>query len=153
MQSEARINEMLDRLIHREGGYVNDPDDPGGETKYGISKRSYPDLDIAALTVEQARDIYWRDFVRPARIDQIRHRDVAEQILDWYVNSGVKGIRSLQKALGVASDGVIGPETLSALNKLKDARMIFHERLRFYAKLRKPKFMLGWINRLIDMGL
>ena len=49
-------------VLENEGGYVNDPADPGGETKYGISKRSYPALDIKNLTVEQATAIYLRDF-------------------------------------------------------------------------------------------
>ena len=52
----------FDRLIWHEGGYANDPDDPGGETNWGISKRAYPNLVIKALTREQAREIYQRDF-------------------------------------------------------------------------------------------
>ena len=53
---------VLDDLIEREGGYVNDPDDPGGETKFGISKRAYPHLDIKNLTEEHAADIYYNDY-------------------------------------------------------------------------------------------
>ena len=54
----AEFKLAIPRVITNEGGYVNDPDDPGGETKYGISKRSYPALDIKNLTVEQATAIY-----------------------------------------------------------------------------------------------
>jgi len=49
-------------ILRHEGGYVNNPNDPGGETKYGISKRSYPNVDIKNLTPEQALEIYHRDF-------------------------------------------------------------------------------------------
>ena len=52
----------FEHLLRWEGGYVDDPDDLGGETKYGITKRRYPDLDIGALTAEEARRIYRRDF-------------------------------------------------------------------------------------------
>ena len=57
-QMNLNFEDAFDRLISHEGGYVNDPLDPGGETKFGISKRSYPTLDIAALTREDARAIY-----------------------------------------------------------------------------------------------
>jgi lysozyme family protein len=49
-------------VVGLEGGHVRDPRDPGGETKWGISKRSYPHLDIAALTLEDAQEIYRRDY-------------------------------------------------------------------------------------------
>ena len=52
----------FDHLLRWEGGYVNTPDDLGGETKYGLTKRRYPDLDIAAPTIEEARAMYRRDF-------------------------------------------------------------------------------------------
>ena len=52
----------FEKLIGHEGGYVNDARDPGGETKYGISKRAYPDEDIAGLTLERAKQIYRRDY-------------------------------------------------------------------------------------------
>ena len=48
--------------LQREGGHVNDPDDPGGETNFGLSKRAYPYLDIAGLTLDQATHIYRRDY-------------------------------------------------------------------------------------------
>ena len=51
------FDEAFDTLIGHEGGYSNDPRDPGGETRYGISKRAYPDVNIATLTLEQAKFI------------------------------------------------------------------------------------------------
>ena len=51
------FNEIIEKVLEHEGGYVNDPKDLGGETKYGITKRFYPDIDIKNLTIEQAKDI------------------------------------------------------------------------------------------------
>jgi len=58
-------------VLKREGGYVDDPTDRGGETKYGISKRSYPQLDIKNLTLEQALEIYRKDYWKPSRVEKL----------------------------------------------------------------------------------
>ena len=77
----------FDRLIGAEGGYVNHPEDPGGETKFGISKRAYPDVNIASLTREDAREIYRRDYWGRARCDEY-HPAIGFQLFDAAVNSG-----------------------------------------------------------------
>lgn len=61
----------IKKVVLREGGYVNDPKDPGGETKYGVSKKAYPNLDIARLTVDEAIEIYKNDYWIPARVDSL----------------------------------------------------------------------------------
>jgi lysozyme family protein len=83
------FEQAIELLLAIEGGYVNDPDDPGGETKYGISKRSYPHLDIENLTVEEAKAIYHRDFWTPiaAVVNEPRLRILA---FDTAVHSGVQ---------------------------------------------------------------
>lgn len=58
-------------MINREGVYVNDPYDPGGETKYGICKRSYPNLNIKELTLEEAKKIYHRDFWKRGKFEDV----------------------------------------------------------------------------------
>src|SRR5574343_326744 len=65
------FDQAFDRLIGHEGGYVFDPHDPGGETKFGISKRAYPALDIAALTLADAKAIYRRDYWDGAQCDRL----------------------------------------------------------------------------------
>ena len=99
------FNAAFDRLIGHEGGYVNHPSDPGGETKYGISRRSYPGEDIAGLTLERAKLIYARDFWGPAGCDVVP--DAAKfELFDMAVNSGVKAaVRNLQRAVGETDDG------------------------------------------------
>jgi len=77
----------FDRLMGHEGGYVNDPNDPGGETKWGISKRSYPALNIKQLTREDAKVIYYRDFWKRINGDLL-HKAISFQLFDFAVNSG-----------------------------------------------------------------
>lgn len=109
-------------LAELEGGYVNRPDDPGGETKFGISKRSYPHLDIAALTLEDAQAIYHRDYWLRLRCDEIDDQDIATKLLSFGVVMGKRwGVRCLQRALRAArsrvvEDGYIGPKTIAAAN-------------------------------------
>ena len=85
-----------------EGGYVNDPADPGGETRYGISKRAHPDVDIKSLTLDQAKDIYRRDYWQPASCDRMPER-IGHLVFDCAVHHGVKtAIKLLQRAITVS---------------------------------------------------
>jgi len=143
------FNTAFDRIIGHEGGYVNNPSDPGGETKWGISKRSYPNLLIHDLTEEDARNIYKRDFwdVVPTT-DELRF-----QLFDFAVNSGIHiAIRYLQRALGVADDGYFGPISQLALTKYSEHELIMKlnaERLEFMTKLNGwNEFGRGWARRI-----
>lgn len=147
------VEGMIERLIQREGGYVHHPADPGGETKYGISKRSYPDLDIQDLSRTEARDIYERDFYQRFSLARVSDPRAAEWLLDWLVHSGPSAIRHVQRELGVTVDGQIGPQTLTALNRLADPKDILRWRMKFLVNLTKHPFISGWINRLIKLGL
>lgn len=141
----------FDKLISHEGGYVNNPKDPGGETKFGISKRSYPHLDIAALTLADARAIYKRDYWDRAQCDSLPP-GVAFEVFDTAVNSGIgQAIRFLQRAVGVADDGVAGPMTMAAVRRrdpeVVQARFI-GERLDFMTRLTTwDTFGKGWTRR------
>ena len=95
--------------------------DLGGLTKFGISKKSYPNLDIAGLTIEQAISIYKRDFWDKIMGDQIKFFPVAYAIFDQAINRGVvTAIINAQKVVGVKQDGVMGPMTLAAINAKTD---------------------------------
>lgn len=148
------FDEAFDRLISHEGGYVNHPDDPGGETKFGISKRSYPSVDIAALTRDQARDIYRRDFWDRIQGDDL-HDGVAFQTFDFAVNSGIEtAVRHLQRSLGVADDGIWGPVSAAAARATSETDQIMRlnaERLDFMRKLRAwESFGRGWAGRIAE---
>ena len=144
------FDRAFDRLISHEGGYVNNPKDPGGETKFGISKRSYPDVDIKNLRVEDAKFIYQRDFwdVLSDKIDPA----VKFQAFDFAVNSGIQtAIRKLQKAVGVADDGHWGSASVNAVasKNVNDVLMLFiAERLDFWTSLSTwQEFGKGWARR------
>lgn len=142
----------FDRLLGHEGGYVNDPKDPGGETKWGISKRSYPDLDIKNLSRDDAKAIYLRDFWN--RVDADRLPDgVAFQMFDFAVNSGIEtAVRYLQRALGVADDGHWGPVSRAAAAGMSETDMIMllnAERLDFMTRCKNwPDHGRGWARRI-----
>ena len=147
-----RFDVFIERLLSHEGGYVNHPSDPGGETKWGISKRSYPNVDIARLTREQAIAIYRRDFWEKSRADDLPPA-VGFQLLDAAVNSGIgQATRWLQVAAGVADDGVIGPATLGALRIADPNDLVMRfcaERLDFMTRLSTwPQFGKGWARRI-----
>lgn len=141
----------FERAMKSEGGYVFNSNDPGGETRWGISKRSYPAVDIKSLTREGAKAIYFRDFWTPCCVE------VADalkfQLFDAAVNHGIgNAIRMLQKAVGVADDGHWGPFSMAAYSKMElyDAAMLFlAERLDFMRKLNKFQFFgSGWVGRI-----
>lgn len=142
----------FERLMGHEGGYVNHPNDPGGETNWGISKRSYPHVDIKNLTLATAKTIYLKDFwsllgeADPA---------IKFQVFDFAVNSGIQtALRKLQAAIGVADDGNWGPVSAARLAELdkNDVLMRFiAQRLRFWASLSVwPTFGRGWTRRAAD---
>jgi len=125
------VHDIADEIIAREGGYVNDPDDPGGATKYGVTihtmRRLGLDLDgdgdvdardVRRLTRAQARDIFVRHYFHRPRIDDLPEA-IQPSVFDMYVNAGAHAVRILQRLLcdmgqRVAVDGVIGPQTIAA---------------------------------------
>lgn len=125
-----------------EGGYLsaseaNRVGDPGGETKYGISKRSYPHLDIASLTPAQAEAIYRADFwPHFAALPAL----VAFVAFDWGINSGPVRARRVAFAAVAAHPG----------NPLAAASEVLAERRKFLTRLgrRRPKVVRGWLNRI-----
>lgn len=116
-----------------EGGYVNDPNDPGGETKYGISKRSHPQLDIANLTEADAKAIYERDYWQASGADELLW-PLSLAHFDSAVNAGVGQARSwLQAAAG-------------------DVSVYLALRLEFYTKLTHwPHYGAAWTRRVADL--
>ena len=156
------FDQAFDILVNpqHEGGYVNDPKDPGGETKYGISKRAYPSEDIANLTLERAKTIYARDYWGPAGCDGLPDC-IKYQMFDIAVNTSAPGhpttaIKCLQRAIGADVDGVMGPNTLMRAQSLPPVSL--HSRfcaqiIRYYTGLSpdlKVRFISGWMNRLAD---
>ncbi|WP_340617215.1 glycoside hydrolase family 108 protein [Xenorhabdus entomophaga] len=143
-------------LLPVEGGYVNDPHDRGGETQYGISKRSYPQLDIRALTQADATAIYYRDFWQQAGCERVP-AGISLVLFDSAVQHGVvSAIRLLQRAVAVRDDGILGSKTRDAIAAIAPDYLLhrlMNQRARYYAQIiaRNPlqqRFLNGWFNRL-----
>jgi lysozyme family protein len=146
------FNEAFARLMLFEGGYVNDPADPGGETKYGISKRSYPGEDIRNLTQARAQQIYLSDYWGPAGCDSIPLQ-AKYLVFDMAVHSGVRtAVMAVQTICGVVPDGKFGPVTaqaVQAMNGDKFAARFLGSRLDSLTKLPTwGNFGKGWARRI-----
>jgi lysozyme family protein len=129
---------------------VNDPMDPGGETNWGISKRSYPNVDIKDLTRDGAKAIYFTDFWQATKglPDAVRW-----QAFDFAINSGIQtAIRKLQQTVGATDDGHWGPMSAAALAKLdlSDVLMSYAAiRMEFMTGLKNwPSAGKGWTRRM-----
>ena len=146
------FDQAFTKLLGAEGGYTCNPADPGGETNWGISKRSYPDVDIKALTQEQAKSIYMHDYWQPCQIELLPE-EVQYDMFDAAVNSGNRqAVKFLQKAAGVLDDGILGKITLAACTNtpgyVLSARFNGH-RLQFMSALPAwDQFSRGWANRI-----
>jgi len=135
------FNFCVDQVLKHEGGYVNDPRDPGGETNFGISKRAYPTLNIKALTKEQAIEVYRRDYW--ARIDKT-FPELNLLVFDSAVNQGVSAANAFVN-------------TIKLMN-LKTSS----ERIKYYSMLRENRYKAnknfqifgkGWLARLNDVTI
>ena len=157
----ADFDAAVTKTLEREGGgaFTDDPTDRGGATKYGISQRAYPDLDIANLTEEKAREIYRHDYWNRMRGDDIASQAIAENIFDLCVNMGVKtGSKLAQLSLDIVpADGIIGPQSLGVINgadeSLFKARFAIAKMQRYADICNKDssqkRFLLGWLNRTL----
>lgn len=148
----ADFQKLIERVLIHEGGYVNDPSDPGGETRWGISKRAYPDGDITRLSRERAIELYRRDYWAPIKGEELPPV-IAFQVLDAAVNHGTsRAIKWLQQAVGADDDGVLGPKTMLAVKTTPQLDLLarFNSvRLEFYAGLPTwANYGRGWAKRV-----
>ncbi len=137
-------------VVDREGLLSDHPSDPGGLTKYGISQRAYPHLDIRNLSRADAIHIYQRDYLVKYKLHELSNAQNAEILLDWFVNGAT--VKATQKAVAATQDGVIGPETLKAWDDADPHRLLL-ARLDYYVNIVKHPFLRGWVNRLKLLGL
>ena len=155
------FDEIIEQVIKHEGGLVDDPNDAGGETNFGISKRAYPDEDIKELTVERAKELYKRDYWDRFKCGQLPDR-IRHIYFDMCVNmGGGRATKILQEACNsknsnkIDVDGGIGKNTIKASANLEDFRLRAY-RVMFYAELvmKKPdqiKFWVGWFKRSCEV--
>lgn len=166
----ADFGAFLPIVLKFEGGYVDDPDDPGGETNKGITMATFrlcshellgvaPTSDnLKALTNAQAGTIYKARYWDAIQGDSINLQDLANIVCDFYVNAGTHATTLLQQVMNgmganLAVDGKIGPASIQVLNGL-DEKRVFRQykqgRIRYYQSLgqKYPRFLQGWLNRV-----
>ena len=141
-------------VIGEEGGYSNDPNDPGGETNFGICKRDHPDVDIKNLTLDGAKQIY-----RPGYWDTIKGDELpwpmCLYLFDASVNQGAEIARKiLQRALQTIQDGVLGPQTMALAAKSNEwhaARVMAFRAIRYQSTRNFDIDGEGWLTRLFEV--
>ena len=154
------FNEIIEVVLHHEGGYVNDPKDPGGETNFGIAKRSHPDVDIKNLTKDGAKEIYKEHYWDRNKVEDLPE-DLRHIYFDMCVNQGRgRAVKIMQRAANAKGadlvvDGGMGPKTIAAMDGVELQRVRAY-RVKYYADLvtRKPdleKFYFGWFRRALEV--
>jgi lysozyme family protein len=166
----AKFELFLPILLKHEGGYVNHPDDPGGETNMGITMATFKQAskkllgleptseNLKALDAQQAGVIYRRLYWDRIKGDELTLQELANLLCDFYVNAGSHAIKTLQYVLrsmgsGIAADGHMGTETMRALQSYDPVtvyRALKARRIQYYKDkgVAKPMFLAGWLNRV-----
>ncbi|MPW30476.1 peptidoglycan-binding protein [Agarivorans sp. B2Z047] len=146
-------------VLVQEGGHSDHPDDLGGETYLGLSRKAFPKLDFSTLTKEKAAAIYHRDYWRAAYCPKLPEA-IALCVFDGAVQHGaVRAVTLLQDVLGLKQDGIIGPQTQRAATESNQQWLISRyilRRARLYTRIlrKRPEqvaFIEGWFNRLRDL--
>jgi lysozyme family protein len=165
---QSQFSNVAPLIIKAEGDKdVDEVDDQGGQTKYGISQSAYPNLDIANLTEPEALVILEKDYWNKYKVSQIVNQAIANQVFFMLVNMGEDhAIRIVQVSINacgrgiirVAVDGVMGPSTILALNSISDnwlSNRIRLEAIRYYLQVTdannsQVKFFRGWVRRALN---
>lgn len=161
-------SEKLIPIIHKwEGGYSNHPNDSGGCTMKGITintfKKYFGDektcSDLRNITNEQWIYVFEKGYWNPCKADKINNQTIANIIVDWAWGSGVKtAIKKIQQILNIEDDGVVGNQTLNAINSSNQEELfnnIYNTRENYYYNIcdnnpSQKVFLKGWLNRLKD---
>jgi lysozyme family protein len=160
LSAEDRFDACLDRVLAAEGGFVNNPADPGGATNLGITQRTLSEFrdaevteeDVRALTRAEAREIYRARYWIPMRCADLP-AGIDLMVFDFGVNAGPgRSVRLLQRSAGVTADGAVGPITLASvqacrpsdlITRLAEGRMAYYKGLESF-----PTFGRGWTRRV-----
>jgi lysozyme family protein len=169
------FEEAFEKVLDIEGGYSDHEDDPGGKTKYGITeavaRRNGYKGDMRDLTPDEAKEIYYHEFWLNHNYNKIKNRDIAIEMFDQAVNMGQSTAnRNLQKSNNLLTaakdiypitvDGVIGPQTLRAINHCSKPIALFNVlngyQIKHYINLAEnsnkyKSFIAGWANNRIEI--
>lgn len=162
----TQYDDIITSILKREGAFVDDPDDPGGITNYGITVKSLSEHrghpatadDIRRLTPSDARAFYYEMYIVKPGFDKLP-MVIAPIVIDCGVNNGrERATKWLQQAVGVVPDGKLGPRTLAALNGVVTKNVvhsIIRIRMDAYVDLalansKLMKFLKGWTRRALE---
>ena len=160
-------DDIIQRIIQREGGFVDDPADPGGATKFGITARTLSDwrnrpvatADVQFLSAAEAHEIYRDRYLLRPGIGLVEPMALREAVLDAAVQFGARrAIQMLQRALGVEDDGIIGAVTREAMKNAGERAGLARfaaERVRAYGRTitdnpKLARFAAGWAKRAAE---
>lgn len=159
----AKFDRYAPKLSIWEGGFANNPADKGGPTNKGVTLTTFRRFfgnwntvdDLRRMTEEQWRKVM-RSYWDRCCADDIRNQSIAEMLVDWHINAGTAGIKTWQRSVGLAADGIVGPQSLAVLNAPDAEQTFAHiKRVRegYYQQIvqRNPSqiiFLKGWLNRV-----
>jgi lysozyme family protein len=162
----GRFLDIYKIVIEYEGGYVNHPNDPGGETYKGISRRAHPNWEGWKLIDQKkpvpenlVQEFYHENYWKRLRGDEMPY-PVGEYLFDFGVNAGItRAVIIVQRALNVTTDGVLGPVTMKAIQQQDPQKLMYEllrQRINYYTDITMRKsqfqvFFLGWIRRTIEV--
>ena len=151
-------------ILKWEGGFSSDPLDKGGATNKGVTIATFRQFygqdktvrDLKALTDAQWDHIFKTGYWDKWRANEIKDQSVANALVDWVYHSGIHGIREPQKILGVTADGIVGPITLAAVNKMHPKELFWKVQAARHAFVEgivqrdatQQRFITGWKNRI-----
>lgn len=173
----AKIEKLVDFILKWEGGYSDHPNDPGGATNMGVTIGTMKSLglkydknndkkidkkDVKLITKQDAIDIMKVHYWDKVKADQITSQAVANILVDWFWMSGTNASKGIQRLVGVTDDGIIGKNSLAAINETikkdeeKFVEQLYKARKQFYTNIinrnkKLESFRKGWTNRLNDL--
>ncbi len=160
--------DLIDDIIRREGSeYTNRPTDRGGPTKYGITQKTLADhrgtpvtpADVEHLTEAEARKIYWFRYYLQPHFDQIHDPALSTLMVDSGIQHGTtRVVKWLQTIVGTKTDGVLGPQTISAVNSYGSYniyKLFLKHRIQFYGEIieadhTQAVYARGWLSRVSE---
>ena len=163
----AKYDKLIPTVLKWEGGFVNHPSDPGGETNSGVTLSTFRSVygknktvqDLKNMTREQWEHIFKTKFWDRWKADDIDNQAIANLLVDWVWASGVYGIKYPQEVLRVKTDGIVGLKTLAAINYYPNKKELFEKlwnrRKKHFEDIvrNRPQsnvFLKGWLRRLSD---
>lgn len=162
LSPSSKFNSAIEFVLKNEGGFSNNPNDRGGMTNFGISKASYPHLDIEKLTKEEAIKIYRKDIFEKFKLERIKDQEVLNKVFDMIVLMGKARATLLFEStliklgFNIPKDGILDDEMIHIINNYNSGTLLakYREELkRFLDRIvettpSQKVFYKGWINRI-----